>query len=98
VSKSKQLVLSLVVLVLGIVMVNNILFPMAYNECLCWDEGKALRECINWCPQGECLMVSRSQGTDCVGANCASLWRVFCENGSMGYVWVYEWCSDCTNW
>jgi hypothetical protein len=97
-SKSKQFVLAIVILAVGIAFVNTYLFALPQNACWCDSRQEAEMWCGIVCIlNGGCMWATPVSAICDDAGNCASVWVYFCDWGTVKGDYFLTPCWDCVN-
>jgi hypothetical protein len=99
-NKKRRFVVFLIVTVLGILAINNFLFPIYLYNCDCepsWDEYNYI--CEENCGPGECAINTGYNG-QCEDVGCRVDIYYYClDLGTQGRTTYLIWfCLDCVEW
>lgn len=95
--KLGKMVLFLLVLGLGIIIIDNVVFGIPGTSCHCHDTTDADDQCYELCDPAECdyYIVWVGSAFCCDDYTCCTGVTNYCSDGSRQRYFIYDMCSTC---
>ena len=93
-SKKRQLVFAVLILVAGLAFINTYMFALPQDNCSCGNLEQAIVHCDVLCGPSFCMLVSENNGY-CQGNTCAMYYKIYCEDGYRAGFYTFTECWDC---